>query len=116
MVAREYYWNIYKAEKDERYGWIPKDFVGSVKDAPLQRDILRWAYSNTSSVPLMISKAWVTVGRDGEYGEHERNLGIVKAVKRKSGRAVVFYKAVEYLYEDGYTADITPNGTLVNKR
>ena len=118
MAAKYTYWEYSTAKKHKsRWGgsqWMTDRYLGDIRIGKAtnltQKEVLAWAYMYAKTVPIYIDKAYND--EDGET--HSKSFGVVKAVKRKTGRAVIFYKVDDGFTE--YTADVTPQGTLKNKR
>lgn len=119
-ILREYY-SVSVAKSDKKYlrsslsKWIPIKYQGSIPVAD-RKGALMWAYAHATTTPMWIDKEQDIEDKYGDIESHSKVIGVVKAVTRKSGRVVVFYNVPTDTSQDEYMADLTPQGTLKNKR
>lgn len=117
--------NGYELSYEYKYDKAKKKWVGGGHiqgRIPTMKEALAMAYQMVkSNKNIEIGKDIDSIKRD-RYGDIEDiepvgySVGIVKEVKRKSGRAVTYTKYELHSQDNTYTADVTPDGRLVNKR
>lgn len=122
IIAEYYSASMAKQDKKNlRYSlssWIPQKYLGSipVKD---RKGALMWAYDYVLKHPtqaIYLDKEQDIIDRYGDNDTISKPVGVVKVVQRKAGRAVIFYNVPIDTSQDEYMADLTPQGTLKNKR
>lgn len=121
-VIREYYEVSRVKPSKNRVGWADFfarwDTVKYIGEIPVKdkKEALMWAYKYANSQPMKIERTQDIIDTYGDNDSISKPIGVVKEVQRKSGRAVVFYNIPTDSSQDLYMADLTPNGTLKNKR
>lgn len=99
-----YYLDIYKG----------KTFVESKQGFSDKKDALMWLYKVKPSKAFLMKERTI-IHDDGDWESDDKIVAEINRVKRKAGYVMVYQVFDPYLGDD-YKWDISPKGTLVNKR